>query len=62
MVVQLAHFDLPSNFVGGPVLDLDGQVSTIVEAAELCDLNGSSLSGVGLRLLDRGFLHGFVQG
>lgn len=35
MVVELSDFNLPCNPVGVAVLDLDGQVTTVVEAAEL---------------------------
>ncbi len=34
MVVKLANLDFPGNFVGGSVLDLNGHISSVVEAAE----------------------------
>ena len=41
MVVKFVHLNLPCDLVGHAVLNLDGQVSTVVEAAELarCDLS-----------------------
>ena len=41
MVVKFVHFNLPCDLVGHAVLNLNGQVSTVVEAAELarCDLS-----------------------
>ena len=47
MVVELVDFNLPSNLVGGAVLNLDGQISTIVEAAELAGRDLSPLVGTG---------------
>ena len=52
MVVELVHLDLPRNLVWRAMLNLDGQISTIVEAAELArrDLSppvGTSLGGKG---------------
>ena len=48
MVVELVHLNLPRNLVGGAVLNLDGQISTIVEAAELTRRDLSPLVGTGL--------------
>ena len=48
MVVELVHLNLPRNLVGGAVLNLDGQISTIVEAAELAGRDLSPLVGTGL--------------
>ena len=41
MVVKFVHLNLPCNLVGGAMFNLNGQVSTIIEAAELawCDLS-----------------------
>ena len=47
MVVELVHLNLPRNLVGRAVLNLDGQISTIVEAAELAGRNLSPLVGTG---------------
>ena len=48
MVVELVHLNLPRNLVGGAVLNLDGQISTIVEATELAGRDLSPLVGAGL--------------
>ena len=48
MVVELVHLNLPRNLVGGAMLNLDGQISTIVEAAELTRRDLSPLDGTGL--------------
>ena len=41
MVVEFVHLNLPCNLVGRTMLNLNGQISTIIEAAELawCDLS-----------------------
>ena len=62
MVVELADVNLPLNLVGGAVLDLDGEISAVVEAAELRGRNGSSLNGTGSGGLRRGLGHGLVEG
>ena len=48
MVVELVHLNLPRNLVWGAMLNLDGQISTIVEAAELTRRDLSPLDGTGL--------------
>ena len=35
MVVKFVHLNLPCNLVGRTMLNLNGQISTIIEAAEL---------------------------
>lgn len=56
MVVKLFNLDLPLDFVRRAVLNLDRQISAVVEAAELgahdlASLNGTGLRGKFLRLL-----------
>ena len=62
MVVKLVHFNLPSDLVWGTVLNLDGQVSTVVEATELARWDGSSFDGTGLGGENGRLGHGLVQG
>ena len=50
MVVELANINLPLDFVGGSVLDLDGEISTVIEAAELGDGDGAAEAGTSLGL------------
>ena len=47
MVIELVHFDLPGNLVRGSVLNLDGQISTVVETTELRGRDSSSSVGAG---------------
>ena len=54
MVVQLGHVDLPVDFVLGPVLDGNGQVSAVVEATELTGDDVSSQRGASFWLRDFG--------
>ena len=58
MVVELFDLNLPRNFVGRAVLNLDGQISTVIEAAELRRRDGALVDGTSfgsnrLWLLDR---------
>lgn len=62
MVVKLVHLNLPRNLVGRAVLNLDGQISTIVEAAELARRDLSLLVGAGLGGQDGRLGFGLVQG
>lgn len=62
MVVQLVHFDFPGNSVGRTVLDSNGEISPVVEAAELRGRNGSTFSCTGSGLLNGGHLLGLVLG
>jgi len=62
MVVELVHLNLPSNLVGGAVLNLDGQISTVVETAELTGRDRSSFDGTSLGGQSGGPLDGLVQG
>ena len=55
MVVKFVHLNLPCNLVGRTMLNLNGEISTIIEAAELgrCDLsllNSASFGGKRSRL------------
>ena len=47
MVVELVDLNLPGDLVGGAVLNLDGQVTTVVEAAELGGRNLAAIVGAG---------------
>ena len=49
MIVELLHLDLPLDFVWRAVLNLDRQISAIVEAAELGANDLASLDGAGPR-------------
>ena len=62
MVVQLVHFDFPGNSVGRTVLNSNGEISSVVEAAELGGRNGSTLGCTSSGLLDGGHLLGLVLG
>ena len=62
MVVELVHLNLPRNLVGGAVLNLDGQISTIVEATELAGRDLSPLVGTGLGGKDGWLGLSLVQG
>ena len=61
MVVELVHLNLPRNLVGGAMLNLDGQVSTVVEAAELTRRDLSPLVGTGLGGQDSRLRFSLVQ-
>ena len=61
MVVELVHLNLPCNLVGGAMLNLDGQVSTIVEAAELTRRDLSPLICTGLGGQDSRLRFSLVQ-
>ena len=62
MIVELLHLDLPLNFVRRAVLNLDRQISAIVEAAELGANDLASLDGAGPRSDGKRLLNRFVQG
>lgn len=62
MVVKLVDLNLPLDPVGGTVLNLNGQISTVVEAAELTGWNGSSLHSTGSWCLLSGAFLRFVEG
>ena len=62
MVVELLNFNLPGNSVRRAVLDLDRQISAVVETTELGRRDGSLLDGSSLGLLGSGPLDGLVQG
>ena len=62
MVIELVHFDLPGNLVRGSVLNLDGQISTVVETTELRGRDSSSSVGAGFGSQGCGSLKGLVQG
>ena len=62
MVVELLNFNLPHNFVGRSVLNLDREISAVVETTELGGWDGSLLDGASLGLLGSGLLDGLVQG
>ena len=58
MVVQLLHLNLPCDLVGRTVLNLDGKISAVVEAAELrgrdrAPLDSASSRSDRLRSLNR---------
>ncbi len=61
MVVKLANLDFPGNFVGGSVLNLNGHVSSVVEAAELGGCNLTLGDGISFGLLHGRLLHGLVE-
>ena len=52
MVVKLVHLNFPCNLLWRAVLDLNGQISAVVESAELGRLNGSPLDSASQGLLD----------
>ena len=62
MVVKLHHVHLPVDLVLGSVLNRDGQVTSVVETAELGRLDGSAGEGTGLGLLRNRSGLGLVQG
>ena len=61
MVVELFHLNLPLDFVGRAVLNLDGQISAVVETTELGALDLSLLDGTGSRSLNLRLFLGLVQ-
>ena len=61
MVVELVDLNLPCNLVLVAVLDLNGQISAVVESSELGLLNASGFLGTGLGLLDSGHLLGLHE-
>ena len=62
MIVELLHLDLPLDFVRRAVLNLDRQISAIVEAAELRANDLTSLDGAGPGSDLLGLLSGLVEG
>jgi len=62
MVVELVDFDLPVDLVRGAMLNLDGQISTVVETTELRRRNSSSSVGTGSGGQSCGSLNSLVQG
>jgi len=48
MVVELGNFDFPCNLVRGSVLNLNGEISAVIETTELTGWDSSSLVGVSL--------------
>ena len=62
MVVELVHLNLPCNLVGGAVLDLDGEISTPVEATELAGRDSSFVDSSGSGGESGGHGLGLVQG
>ena len=61
MVVELLHFDLPCNLVRAAVLDLNRQVATVVEAAELAGWDLSPHDGASFWGQGSGLLLGLVE-
>ncbi len=51
VIVKLLNLNLPVDAVLGTVLDGNGKVSTVVEAAELTGRNGAVVEGTSSRLL-----------
>ena len=62
MVVQLVHLDFPLNLVRASMLNLNGQISAVVETAELTWRDHSLLGGTSLGSLLLGHLLGLLQG
>ena len=62
MVVKLLGINLPCDRVGRAVLNLDGKVATVVEAAELRRRDGALLNSTGLGSDDCRPFHRFVEG
>ena len=62
MVVELVDFDLPCDPVGRPMLNLDGQVTPVVETTELTWRNLSSLNSTGSRCQNSWLFFSLVQG
>ena len=61
MVVKLVDLDLPGNFVGGSVLNLNGHVSSVVEAAEFGGDNLTLGNSISSGLLHGRLLFGLVE-
>ena len=61
MVVELGNFDFPCNLVRGSVLNLNGEISAVIETTELTGWDNSSLYGVSLGSLYFGLLNGLVE-
>lgn len=61
MVVELGNFDFPCNLVRGSVLNLNGEISAIIETTELTGWDNSSLCGVSLGSLYFGLLNSLVE-
>jgi hypothetical protein len=61
MIVKLVNFNFPGNFVGLTVLDLNWQVSTIIETTELTRRNSSRPSGSSFRSNHSGPLGSSIQ-
>ena len=61
MVIKLANLDLPLDLVAWSVLDLDREVSTVVESAELWGRNGSPFNGSSPRSKHLGLLLSLIQ-
>ena len=62
MVVELLGLNLPLNHVGRAVLDLDGKISTVVEAAELGRRDGTLLDSASSGSNFLRLLNGLVEG
>ena len=60
MIVKLGDFDFPGNFVGLTMLNLNWQISTIVETTELTGGNSSATSGAGSRSNHLWLLSSFI--
>jgi len=61
MVVELGNFNFPCNLVRGSVLNLNGEISAVIETTELTGWDSSSLDGVSLGRLYFGLLNGLVE-
>ena len=62
MVIKLLDLNLPRDFIGRAVLNLDGQISAVIEATELRRWDDSILDSASLRLLGSGPGSRLVQG
>ena len=62
MVVKLLGINLPCDRVGRAVLNLNGKVATVVEAAELRRRDGAFLNSTSLGGDDCRLFHRFVEG
>ncbi len=61
MVVKLADLDFPGNFVGGSVFNLNGHVSSVVEAAEFGRRNFTLGDSISSGLLNARLFFGLVE-
>ena len=61
VVVELLELNLPVDAVLGAVLNGDGQVTAVVEAAELAGWDLAVVEGTGHGLLGCGLLLGLVE-